>query len=250
MKQDDFQQRLALVSGAARGIGAAIAGALVAAGARVAIVDLDAGDCAATAARLGPETVARGYGCNVADREAVNAAVERIQSEMGEIDFLVNNAGITRDNLLARMKPEEWDAVMAVNLGGAFNLCRALARPMMKQQRGSIVNIASVVGQIGNAGQVNYAASKAGLIGLTKSLAKELAPRNITVNAVAPGFIKTPMTDNLPDEVKASLLASIPLARLGEPEEVAAAVLWLLGDSARYVTGQVLAVNGGMAMMG
>lgn len=242
-----FADRLALVTGGTRGIGRGIVTALLEAGCRVALVGSSPERGEAAAAEIGGEAL-RGYGCDIADGEAVAALVERVRGEMGEVDFLVNNAGLTADNLFARMKTEEWQRVLDVNLGGAYHFCRALTRPFMKRRTGSIVNITSVVGQTGNAGQVNYAASKAGLIGFTKSLAKELAPRGITVNAVAPGFISTDMTSGLTDEVKAALLASIPLGSLGEVEDVAAAVLFLLGPGARYVTGQVIGVNGGMAM--
>lgn len=243
----DFAGKLALVTGGSRGIGRAIVVALRGAGCRVALVASSeaSGQAAAAALGAGPDLV--GYGCDIGDGEAVAALVARVRAEMGEVDFLVNNAGLTQDNLLARMKAEEWERVLAVNLGGAFHFARALARPFMKRG-GRIVNITSVVGQIGNAGQANYAASKAGLIGLTKSLAKELAPRGVTVNAVAPGFIRTDMTAALSDEVQQQLLAGVPLGRLGEPEDVAAAVLFLLGAGGRYITGQVIAVNGGMAM--
>ena len=250
MSDYDLTGKLALVTGGARGIGRTIVQQLLGAGARAALVDLFPEQSAPAAAELGPEDSVRGYGCDVSDEKAVASLVEQVREEMGDVDFLINNAGITQDNLLARMKTEEWDRVIAVNLTGTFNFCRALARPMMKRRQGSIVNIASVVGQIGNAGQVNYAASKAGVIGLTKSLAKELAPRGVTVNAVAPGFIQTDMTDALPEEVKASLKASIPLGYLGEASDIAAAVLFLLGPGSRYVTGQVIGVNGGMAMPG
>lgn len=243
----DFAGKLALVTGGSRGIGRAIVVALREAGCRVALVASsdERGQAAAAALGGGPDLV--GYGCDIGDGEAVAALVARVRAELGEVDFLVNNAGLTQDNLLARMKAEEWERVIAVNLGGAFHFARALARPFMKRG-GRIVSITSVVGQIGNAGQANYAASKAGLIGLTKSLAKELAPRGVTVNAVAPGFIRTDMTGALSDEVQQQLLAGIPLGTLGEPEDVAAAVLFLLGPGGRYITGQVLAVNGGMAM--
>jgi 3-oxoacyl-[acyl-carrier protein] reductase len=245
-----FADKLALVTGGTRGIGRAIAADLLDAGCSVALVGSDPARSAAAAASLGGGERVRGYGGDVGDGEAVDAIVARVREEMGEVSFLVNNAGITRDNLFARMKREEWERVLAVNLGGAYHFCRALARAMMKQRSGSIVNITSVVGQIGNAGQVNYAASKAGIIGLTKSLARELAPRGITVNAVAPGFIQTEMTEALGEDVRDKLLSSIPLARLGEAADVAAAVRFLLGPGARYITGQVLGVNGGMAMPG
>lgn len=245
---DALMGKLALVTGGTRGIGLGIVKALRARGCRVALVGSSPERGEAAAAALGGGEDLRGFGCDIGDGEQVAALVEAVRGAMGEVDFLVNNAGLTRDNLFARMKAEEWQRVLDVNLGGAYHFCRALARPFMKQWAGRIVNISSVVGQIGNAGQVNYAASKAGLIGLTKSLAKELAPRGVTVNVVAPGFIRTDMTDGLADDVKASLLASIPLGSLGEVEDVAAAVLFLLGPGGRYITGQVLGVNGGMVM--
>ncbi|HEX9884442.1 MAG TPA: 3-oxoacyl-[acyl-carrier-protein] reductase, partial [Desulfobaccales bacterium] len=186
---------------------------------------------------------------NVADAAAVSQGVDRIIKESGRIDILVNNAGITRDNLIVRMKEEEWDAVLAVNLKGAYNCIRAVSKPMVKQRFGRIINIASVVGVMGNPGQANYVASKAGLIGLTKTVARELASRNITVNAVAPGFIQTEMTETLPENAKAQLLALIPLSRFGTPEEVARAVVFLAAEDSAYITGQVLHVNGGMLMV-
>ncbi|MCP4549010.1 MAG: 3-oxoacyl-[acyl-carrier-protein] reductase [bacterium] len=250
MSTYDFTGRLALVTGGNRGIGLDIVKSLLACGARVALTGSDPERSAARAAELGSEDTVRGYGCDIADGEAVAEMIKQIREEMGEVDFLINNAGLTKDNLFMRMKAEEWSRVIDVNLGGAYNFCRVLARPFMKKREGRIVNITSVVGQIGNAGQVNYSASKAGLIGFTKSLAKELAPRNITVNAVAPGFIKTDMTDALSDEVRESLQASIPLGYLGEAEDVSAAVLFLLSPGARYISGQVLGVNGGMVMQG
>jgi 3-oxoacyl-[acyl-carrier protein] reductase len=246
----DFAGALALVTGGTRGIGRGIVAALLAADCRVALVGSDPERSAAAAGELGPPDRVRGFGGDIGDPAAVAGIVAAVAASLGEADFLVNNAGITRDNLFVRMKTEEWDRVLAVNLSGAYHFCRALARPMMKRRAGRIVNITSVVGQVGNAGQVNYAASKAGLIGLTKSLARELAPRGVTVNAVAPGFIRTDMTDSLPPEAKDALLAGIPMGCLGEPADVAAAVLFLLGPGARYITGQVLGVNGGMVMLG
>lgn len=245
---EHFAGKLALVTGGTRGIGLGIIEAFLGVGSRVALVgsNVERGEAAAAALERG--AAVRGYGCDIADGAAVAALVDRVREEMGEVDFLVNNAGLTRDNLFARMKTEEWQRVLDVNLGGAYHFCRALTRPFMKRRAGGIVNITSVVGQTGNAGQVNYAASKAGLIGFTKSLARELAPRKITVNAVAPGFIRTDMTEGLGEDVKSALLGSIPLGRLGEVEDVAAAVLFLLGPGGRYITGQVIGVNGGMAM--
>jgi 3-oxoacyl-[acyl-carrier protein] reductase len=241
--------KVALVTGGARGIGRAIAERLGSAGADLALFDvlpeLEAA-AAELAAKLGVKV--RGYRVNVTVAAEVDAAVEAVLRDLGRLDVLVNNAGITRDNLLMRMKDEEWDAVLAVNLKGAFLCTRAVARPMLKQRSGRIVNIASVVGLMGNAGQANYAASKAGLIGLTKSSAKELASRGVTVNAVAPGYIRTAMTDQLSAEQKNKMLGLVPLGRMGEAADVAAAVAFLASDDAGYVTGQVLTVDGGMVM--
>jgi 3-oxoacyl-[acyl-carrier protein] reductase len=186
---------------------------------------------------------------NVADAGQVQQAVDEILKESGRLDLLVNNAGITRDNLILRMKEEEWDAVLAVNLKGAYNCMRAVSKAMVKQRFGRIINISSVVGVMGNPGQANYVASKAGLIGLTKAVARELASRNITVNAVAPGFIQTEMTESLPAKVKEEMLAQIPLGRFGTPEEVAQTVAFLASEAAAYLTGQVIHVNGGMLMI-
>jgi 3-oxoacyl-[acyl-carrier protein] reductase len=187
-------------------------------------------------------------GVDVSNSEAVSAAVSRIMSEMGKIDILVNNAGITKDTFLARMSEEDWDAVISVNLKGTFLFTKAVTKPMMKQKSGVIVNIASIIGLIGNPGQCNYSASKAGVIALTKSVAKELASRNIRVNAVAPGFIKTQMTDALTEDVQQKMLEAIPLKRFGTPVDVARAVIFLAGEGAAYVTGQVLTISGGMVM--
>jgi 3-oxoacyl-[acyl-carrier protein] reductase len=250
MSDHNLESKLALVTGGMQGIGRGIVEGLLAGGARVALVDLSPEPSAAAAASLGNEDRVRGYGCDVSNYDAVAGLTARIESEFGPVDFLVNNAGITQDNLLARMKISEWNAVISVNLSGTFHFCQALARPMMKRRQGRVVNIASVVGQMGNAGQVNYSASKAGVIGLTKSMAKELAPRGITVNAVAPGFIKTAMTESLSEDVKAAMMSSIPLACLGETEDITASVLFLLSEGARYITGQVIGVNGGMFMNG
>jgi 3-oxoacyl-[acyl-carrier protein] reductase len=238
--------KTALVTGGARGIGRAIAETLAACGARVAIADLDLGAAEKTAAEIG--TAASGFACDVSDPAAVTALVQTGEEAFGALDILVNNAGITRDNLMARMKDEDWDAVMAVNLRSAFVATRAVQRGMGKRRWGRIINIASVVGLMGNKGQANYAASKAGLIGLTKSAAKELASRNILVNAIAPGFIQTAMTEKLPEEARTALAAQIPLARLGEPKDIANAVAFLASDLAAYITGQVLVVDGGMVM--
>jgi 3-oxoacyl-[acyl-carrier protein] reductase len=233
------------VTGGARGIGRAIAETLARCGARVAIADLDLAAAEKTAGEIGE---ARGFACDVSDPAAVTMLIQTVEDAFGSLDILVNNAGITRDNLMARMKDEDWDAVMAVNLRSAFVAIRAAQRGMMKRRFGRIVNIASVVGLMGNKGQANYSASKAGLIGLTKTAAKELASRNILVNAIAPGFIQTAMTEKLPEEARAALAAQIPLARLGDPQDIANAVAFLASDLASYITGQVLVVDGGMVM--
>jgi 3-oxoacyl-[acyl-carrier protein] reductase len=242
--------RVALVTGAARGIGQTIAVALAQPDLRLYINDVTPPESAADTIR---EVEAKGARVSylqfsVADLAQVEQAVDGIIKESGRLDILVNNAGITRDQLLVRMKEEDWDQVLAVNLKGAFNCLKAVARPMIKQRFGRVVNISSVVGIMGNAGQANYVASKAGLVGLTKSAARELASRHITVNAVAPGFIETAMTQKLPEKTRELMLAQIPLNRFGTPEEVAQAVVFLASDQAAYITGQVLHVNGGMLM--
>ncbi len=241
--------KVAIVTGASRGIGRSIALALAAKGARIVAVDLGKEETEAFVAELkaqGTEALA------VIGNVTVSADVEKVMDAaveaFGRVDILVNNAGITRDALLLRMKDEDWDAVLSVNLKGAFLCSRAAAKVMTKQRYGRIVNIASVVGQMGNAGQANYCASKAGLIGLTKSNARELARRNVTVNAVAPGFIATAMTDVLPEKVKEELLAQIPLERLGSADDIATAVVFLASENSGYITGQVIGVNGGMYM--
>jgi 3-oxoacyl-[acyl-carrier protein] reductase len=241
--------KVAVITGASRGIGRSIALALAAEGAKIVAVDLDLAATEAVVAELqgqGAEAMAVVGNVTVAvDAEKmIDAAVQ----SFGRVDILVNNAGITRDGLLVRMKEEDWDAVLTVNLKGAFLCTKAVSKVMTKQRSGRIINIASVVGQMGNAGQANYCASKAGLIGLTKSNARELAKRNITVNAVAPGFIATAMTDALPEKVREELVAQIPLERLGSPDDIANAVLFLAAERSGYITGQVLAVNGGMYM--
>ncbi len=238
---------VALVTGGARGIGFAIGEALAEAGARVALVDLDLEACQSAAERL-PGEGHRGYRSDVSDPEAVKSMVARVEAELGGVDILVNNAGITRDNLLLRMKDEEWDQVIQVNLKGALNMTRAICKGMMKRRKGAILNVASVIGLMGNAGQANYAASKAGLIGFTKSVARELASRGVRCNAVAPGFIQTAMTEALSPEAVEGLQSQIPMGRLGDPEDVAKVVRFLAGPSASYITGQVLVVDGGMVM--
>ncbi|KAA0895191.1 3-oxoacyl-[acyl-carrier-protein] reductase [Oryzomonas japonica] len=243
------KDRIAVITGASRGIGRSIALALAAQGATIVAVDMDQ---AATDAIVAELKAAGGKALGVVGNVTVPADVERMidaaTEAFGRVDILVNNAGITRDGLLMRMKEEDWDAVLTVNLKGAFLCTRAAFKVMSKQRYGRIINIASVVGQMGNAGQANYCASKAGLIGLTKSNARELAKRNVTVNAVAPGFIATAMTDALSDKVRAELTAQIPLERLGSADDIANAVVFLASEASGYITGHVLSVNGGMYM--
>jgi len=241
--------KIAVITGASRGIGRSISLALSAAGATIVAMDMDQ---AATEAVVAELKAAGGKAFavvgNVTLPEDAERMIETAMNEFGRVDILVNNAGITRDGIFLRMKEEDWDAVLSVNLKGAFLCSRAASKVMAKQRSGRIINIASVVGQMGNAGQANYCASKAGLIGLTKSNARELAKRNVTVNAVAPGFIATAMTDALSDKVKAELTAQIPLERLGSSEDIANAVLFLASEASGYITGHVLSVNGGMYM--
>ncbi len=241
--------KIAVVTGASRGIGRSISLALSAAGATIVAMDMDQSATDAVVAELkaaGGQALA--VVGNVTVPEDAEKMIEAAMSAFGRVDILVNNAGITRDGIFLRMKEEDWDAVLTVNLKGAFLCSRAASKVMAKQRSGRIINIASVVGQMGNAGQANYCASKAGLIGLTKSNARELAKRNITVNAVAPGFIATAMTDALSDKVKAELTAQIPLERLGSADDIAHAVLFLASEASGYITGHVLSVNGGMYM--
>ena len=242
----DLTGRSALVTGSTRGIGRAIAGTLAEAGARVAVVGRDQARAAEVAAEMGG--AAQGFGADVSDPASVIALVEAVEGAFGQIDILVNNAGLTKDNLLFRIKDDDWDMVLDANLRGAFVAIRAAARGMMKRRWGRIINIASIVGITGNKGQANYAASKAGLIGLTKSVAKELGSRNILVNAVAPGFIDTDMTAAMTTEARDALAAQIPLVRLGSPQDIAGMVAFLASDHASYITGQVLVVDGGMVM--
>ncbi len=240
--------KVALVTGGTRGIGQAIAAKLAAGGARVGIVGRDTERARSAAGALGGPRAAHGWGADVADPSQVKQVIADAEHELGPIDILVNNAGLTRDGVIVRMSDEAWDAVLDVNLRGAFNTIRAVSRGMMKRRAGRIINVTSIVGLTGNRGQANYAASKAGLVGLTKAVAKELASRNILVNAVAPGFIDTDMTKDLPEEARAALLDQIPLGRLGSPADVADVVTFLASDMAGYITGQVLVVDGGMVM--
>lgn len=243
----DLTGKMALVTGASGGIGGAIAKALHGAGATVALSGTRVDPLKALAAELGAR--AHVLPCNLSDADAVDALPKQAIEAMGGLDILVNNAGITRDNLFMRMKDEEWAAVLEVNLTSTMRLCRGVMRPMMKARWGRIVNISSIVGTTGNPGQANYAAAKAGMIAMGKSIAQEVASRGITVNAVAPGFIATPMTDTLSDEQKDAINKQIPAARMGTPEEIAAAVLYLASEEAAFVTGATLHVNGGMSMV-
>lgn len=242
--------KVALVTGGSRGIGRAIALELGKQGANVA-VNFSGNEAMANG--VVDEIKASGseaavFQCDISDAAAVQEMVKSVVSTFGRLDILVNNAGITRDTLIMRMKEDDWDAVINTNLKGVFNTTKAVSRQMMKQKCGRIINMASVVGMVGNAGQANYVAAKAGVIGLTKSTARELAPRNITVNAVAPGFISTDMTDKLPEDIKEAMLKDIPLGRIGKPEDVAAMVRFLASDDSGYLTGQVFRVDGGMVM--
>jgi 3-oxoacyl-[acyl-carrier protein] reductase len=245
-----FEDQVAIVTGAGRGIGHAIAVRLGSEGARVACVSRSEENARRTADELNVARAdsAKPYAVDVSDHAAVQKVGAQILEDFGKADILVNNAGVTRDGLSMRMSIEDWDTVINTNLRGAFNFVQAVQRPMIKQRSGRIINISSVIGLIGNAGQTNYAASKAGLIGLTKSLARELASRSITVNAIAPGFIVTDMTGALSDEIQKQIIGRIPLGRVGEPIDVASSVAFLASAEARYITGQVLCVDGGMVM--
>jgi 3-oxoacyl-[acyl-carrier protein] reductase len=247
MMERRLDGQVAVVTGGSRGIGRVIAQRLAADGARVVVTARSAEGAEACAAEL-PGEGHLGIACDVADRAAVDAMVKRVESELGGVDVLVNNAGVTADNILVRLGDEDWDRVLNTNLRGAFLMIRAVARGMMKRRAGRIINITSVVGLTGNRGQVNYAASKAGLVGLTKSVAKELASRNVLCNAVAPGFIETDMTSDLTEASREALQQQIALGRLGSPEDVAGVVAFLAGPDATYITGQVLVVDGGMVI--
>jgi len=246
---EQFDGKTALVTGAARGIGQAIALKLAAEGADLALCDLNAEWLEETAGKvkeLGRRVEC--YSVDVSNGDAVNETVKAVEKDFAQIDVLVNNAGITKDGLLMRMSEEDWDAVLNVNLKGVFLFTKAAMRGMMKKRTGSIVNIASIIGLIGNAGQANYAASKGGVIAFTKTVARELASRNVRCNAVAPGFIRTAMTDALPEDVQEKMLTNIPLNKFGTPEDVADVVAFLAGDASGYVTGQVISTCGGMVM--
>ncbi|MCO4320842.1 3-oxoacyl-ACP reductase FabG [Aliidiomarina quisquiliarum] len=243
----DLSGQIAVVTGASRGIGRAIAESLTAQGATVIGTATSDQGAAAISEYLADQ--GKGFRLNVNEAGAIEAFIAEVQQEFGTIDILVNNAGITRDNLLMRMKDDEWDDVIQTNLTAVFKLSKAVMRGMMKKRQGRIVNIGSVVGTTGNPGQANYCAAKAGLIGFTKALAKEIASRGVTVNAVAPGFIDTDMTKTLTDDQKAQIFGTIPAARLGKPEEIAAAVSFLVSSGAAYVTGETIHVNGGMNMV-
>jgi 3-oxoacyl-[acyl-carrier protein] reductase len=245
--------KTALVTGGTAGIGKAIALLFAQHGADVAILGTSEERAKATlqeleSAKIAPEQRFKTFLVDISKAKEVEEAVHSLLADWGKVDLLINNAGITRDNLLIRMTEEDWDLVVDVNLKSVYNTCRVLARPMMKARYGKIINITSVIGLTGNAGQVNYAAAKSGMIGFTKSLAKELASRNICVNCVAPGYIQTQMTQGLPDQVKETVLSKIPLARIGQPGDIAQAVLFLASDLSNYITGQVLTVDGGMVM--
>ena len=245
-----FANQVAIITGAGRGIGHAIALQLAAEGARVAVVSRTELNALKTADEINAKHagMAKAYAVDVADHSAVKELTEKIVTDFSRIDILVNNAGLTRDGLSMRMSEEDWDIVLNTNLKGAFNFIQAVQRTMLRQRSGRIINIASVAGLMGNAGQANYAASKAGLVGLTKTIAREMASRGITVNAVAPGFISTDMTDVLPDNIKSSVVAQIPLGSFGQPSDIAAAVAFLASGEAKYITGQCLTVDGGMVM--
>jgi 3-oxoacyl-[acyl-carrier protein] reductase len=244
--QIDLSSKTALVTGSTRGIGRAIADTLADAGATIAVVGRDRARAEAVAQEIGRG--ARGFACDVSDTASVNALIAEVEGALGGIDILVNNAGLTRDNLMLRLKDDDWDAVIDANLRGAFATMRAATRGMMKRRGGRIINIASIVGLTGNKGQANYAASKAGLIGLTKSVAKELASRNILANVVAPGLIETDMTAAMTDDARQTFSANIPLERLGTPRDIASMVAFLASEHASYITGQVFVVDGGLVM--
>jgi 3-oxoacyl-[acyl-carrier protein] reductase len=245
-----LQDKVAVVTGGGRGIGKAVAVSFAAEGAKVAVVSRTEANAQSVADLINAEHpgAARAYAVDVADSVATGEMGKQVLADFGHVDILVNNAGVTRDGLLLRMSDEDWDVVLNTNLKGAFNLVKAFQRSLLKRGGARIINVASVIGLIGNAGQANYAASKAGLIGFTKSVAREFAGRSVTVNAIAPGFIETDMTEVLNDQLKEGVLSKIPLGSFGQAQDIAAAALFLASDDARYITGQVLAVDGGMVM--
>ena len=245
-----FANKVAVVTGGGRGIGQEIARALAAEGAKVAVVSRSQVSCGKAATEINADFPgsAIAYAVDVADHDAVQELAKRVAEDLGQVNILVNNAGVTRDGLLMRMKEEDWDTVVDTNLKGAFNTVKAFMRPLMKAEDARIINIASVVGLIGNAGQANYSASKAGLIGFTKAIARELSGRQVTCNAIAPGFIKTDMTDELNEAQKNAVVGNIPLGTFGETKDIAEAVTFLASPAAKYITGQVLAVDGGLTM--
>ncbi len=245
----DLNGKTAIVTGASRGIGKSISEVLAEYGAQLVCVSRTTDAVQSVAEKIqanGGKAI--GMPCDVSDASSVSNLIKKVQDQFESIDILINNAGITRDGLIMRMSGDDWDTVLDINLKGAFHTIKSVARPMMKQRSGRIINISSVVGLTGNAGQANYAASKAGIVGLTKSMAQELAPRGITVNCIAPGYIETDMTDSLSDEVKEEIMKQIPLGRIGKSEEVAAMALFLSSNEAEYITGQTVTVDGGMVM--
>ena len=245
-----FADKVVVVTGAGRGIGLSVAKAFASEGAKVAVLSRNPQSCGKAAAEINAEfpDAAKSYGVDVANHDEVQEVGKQILADYGSVNVLINNAGVTRDGLLMRMKPEDWDAVLDTNLKGAFNMVKAFQRSLMKARDPRIINVASVIGLIGNAGQANYAASKAGLIGFTKSIARELAGRKVTCNAIAPGFIRTDMTDELDENVQGEIKKRIPLADFGNTEDIASLALFLAGAEARYITGQVVAIDGGMTM--
>ena len=247
---DRFKDKTVVVTGAGRGIGQGVAEAFAAEGAKVAVLSRNEQSCGQSAAAINEKYpgAAKPYAVDVSDYDAIQECGKEIVSDLGSVNILVNNAGITRDGLLLRMSEEDWDAVLGTNLKGAFNTLKAFQRTLMKSSDARIINISSVIGLIGNAGQANYAASKAGLIGFTKSVARELAPRQDTCNAIAPGFVRTDMTDVLGEKVQEDILKMIPLREMGEVEEIAHLALYIASSEARYITGQVIAIDGGMTM--